>query len=637
MSDSSSQAVFLSYASQDVEAARRICGALREAGVEVWFDQSELRGGDKWDQNIRRQIRECALFAPVISANTQARGEGYFRLEWKLAADRSHLMARDQMFFLPIVVDDTPCQMARVPDEFHAVQWTHLPGGETSPGFCERVKRILEDLGAGTVPPLNLGTRPPIPAPGPGTAAPGREELADRRRPAGWQLAFAFAGVAAGVAMLAWQPWRRGEPGTLRAPAESASETKRLVAKARELFQVKDDAQRENFFLAEDLLKRAVALDVSDGEAWAASGHLSADLYRFGFDRTPARLEAMRKQTEYAIRLAPESVAVLVTQATAADYLGLDPAKTEPVLRDLARRLPDNWEVLYALGRKLGRAGRLEEAMPLLERATALSGGNPAPMNDGVSYLLAAGRYADAEAVVAKSLVRAPSGRALNWDLILKLCWRGDLEAAAAALDQWPPWSFIEDRGASLAGLVRLWRREPDKALAIYEKIPRDYVRDISFTGPRAALTALAHAMAGNREAALADWELTMQAADRELAVAPGDGHALYWKAWALAERGERRAADEIRQQLKQRKWEPPSYYSPEAKFAGLALTLGEPEQALATLEAEVKAREAVGGVFKNSYVSFGITRAVLERNPLFDRLRADARFKAVVAAAPAP
>ena len=34
------KAVFLSYASQDAEAARRICEALRAAGVEVWFDQS---------------------------------------------------------------------------------------------------------------------------------------------------------------------------------------------------------------------------------------------------------------------------------------------------------------------------------------------------------------------------------------------------------------------------------------------------------------------------------------------------------------------------------------------------------------------------------------------------------------------
>ena len=65
-----SRAVFLSYASQDAEAARRICEALRAAGVEVWFDQSELVGGDAWDRKIRKQIKECALFVPVISANT---------------------------------------------------------------------------------------------------------------------------------------------------------------------------------------------------------------------------------------------------------------------------------------------------------------------------------------------------------------------------------------------------------------------------------------------------------------------------------------------------------------------------------------------------------------------------------------
>src|SRR5262245_22409697 len=37
--------VFLSYASQEAEAAQSICDALRAAGIEVWFDKSELRGG----------------------------------------------------------------------------------------------------------------------------------------------------------------------------------------------------------------------------------------------------------------------------------------------------------------------------------------------------------------------------------------------------------------------------------------------------------------------------------------------------------------------------------------------------------------------------------------------------------------
>ena len=88
-------AVFISYASQDTAMARRICDALRATGVEVWFDQSELVGGDAWDAKIRGQIASCALFVPIISANTQARLEGYFRIEWKLAAQRTHAMAEE--------------------------------------------------------------------------------------------------------------------------------------------------------------------------------------------------------------------------------------------------------------------------------------------------------------------------------------------------------------------------------------------------------------------------------------------------------------------------------------------------------------------------------------------------------------
>ena len=60
MSESTGKTVFLSYTSQDAEVARRIAEALRAAGVEVWFDQSELRGGDAWDQTIRRQIKDCS-------------------------------------------------------------------------------------------------------------------------------------------------------------------------------------------------------------------------------------------------------------------------------------------------------------------------------------------------------------------------------------------------------------------------------------------------------------------------------------------------------------------------------------------------------------------------------------------------
>jgi TolB-like protein/Tfp pilus assembly protein PilF len=135
--------VFLSYASQDAQAAQKICEALRAAGIEVFLDQSELRGGDAWDRQIRKQIHDCALFVPVISVHSDARHEGYFRREWKLAVDRTADMAEDVAFLLPVVIDSTADATARVPDRFREVQWTRLPGGETPAAFVERIKRLL--------------------------------------------------------------------------------------------------------------------------------------------------------------------------------------------------------------------------------------------------------------------------------------------------------------------------------------------------------------------------------------------------------------------------------------------------------------------------------------------------------------
>ena len=139
----SAHSIFLSYASQDAAAAARIGAALRAAGLEVWFDQSELRGGDAWDQLIRRRIRECRLFVPVISAHTQTRLEGYFRLEWRLAVERSHLMADGKAFIVPVTIDAIDERQAEVPEAFRAVQWTHLPGAVATPAFVSRVAQLL--------------------------------------------------------------------------------------------------------------------------------------------------------------------------------------------------------------------------------------------------------------------------------------------------------------------------------------------------------------------------------------------------------------------------------------------------------------------------------------------------------------
>ena len=194
-----SHAVFLSYASQDAEAAARIGDALRAAGIEVWFDQSELRGGDAWDQKIRREIHDCELFVPVISVNTASRREGYFRLEWDLADQRTHRLARNRAFILPVCLDATHDRGADVPESFQRVQWTRLPGGQTPPEFVRRIEQLLSGKQVPTTVPSEGGRR-------------------SRVWPAWLAVAIAVAAVAAYG--LIERPWiARPSPSAVLAPA----------------------------------------------------------------------------------------------------------------------------------------------------------------------------------------------------------------------------------------------------------------------------------------------------------------------------------------------------------------------------------------------------------------------------------
>jgi TolB-like protein len=158
-----SEALFLSYASEDSEAANQIAGALRDAGFEVWFDQSELRGGDAWDRKIRREIRDCALFIPIISCAAKTRAEGYFRLEWRLADQRTHLMAKGRVFILPVCIDDTTAAGADVPDSFSDAQWVRIAGGEVSGSLIQRVQQLIAVNGGMTIPAGSVATAPEAP------------------------------------------------------------------------------------------------------------------------------------------------------------------------------------------------------------------------------------------------------------------------------------------------------------------------------------------------------------------------------------------------------------------------------------------------------------------------------------------
>jgi TolB-like protein/cytochrome c-type biogenesis protein CcmH/NrfG len=287
----------------------------------------------------------------------------------------------------------------------------------------------------------------------------------------------------------------------------------------------------------------------------------------------------------------------------------------------LAVQHPDNWRVFDLLSEGLRMEGKFTESVAANERARRLAPDNFLVKGNRLSLLSRNGDWAAAEQELAVMLQGRISARILAFDVLLKLVWRGDTAGAVAAVQGWPAWFLLEDRGVVHAVLAALWNRNPTLALQYVQKYPRDYVRDYMFTGPTAVLSALANEQAGNLAAAQADWRVVQQVAERELREKPKEGYALHWKAWALARLGDPTAAAPILQQLLETNPFMRNMPRVFGRFGGLALAMGRSDVALAQIAQQPRVT----------------TKASMRLNPVFDALRADPRFQALIESAPGP
>ncbi|HTL76157.1 MAG TPA: toll/interleukin-1 receptor domain-containing protein [Casimicrobiaceae bacterium] len=141
--DMPDNAVFISYAREDLAAVQRLRAGLEAAGIRTWFDLDRLEGGDDYDRKIQRNIARCSYFIPVVSATTERRLEGYFRREWSYAIDRARNIAEGALFIMPVCIDDTDPIRAHVPDKFKALHIMRLPGGDVTPEFARHLQDFL--------------------------------------------------------------------------------------------------------------------------------------------------------------------------------------------------------------------------------------------------------------------------------------------------------------------------------------------------------------------------------------------------------------------------------------------------------------------------------------------------------------
>jgi TolB-like protein/Flp pilus assembly protein TadD len=605
----SGHAVFLSYASQDAEAAKRICDALRAAGVEVWFDQNELVGGDQWDGKIRGQISSCALFMPVISANTQARLEGYFRLEWKLAAQRTHTMADEKTFLLPVVIDATRDAEAKVPAEFKTVQWTKLPGGGTPPAFVQRVKKLL----SGDEQTVGAALRRD------GSSESGHKAppTGNRRGPSKWWFALPIFGTTMALFLLLKESHKEpaplpSAPPPVAAPAPAAvpvtSEARQMVEKAWLLSnQNNPDAYRA----AADLAEKATQLDSTDGEVWATAALLDIICW-VQTERTEKREETARTKVLRAKSLAPRSVRARLAEAKMLTELDLYPdggAKAEAILRELNGENLTGWEATMVQGDlflALCKQGRPSEGAKFVEQAARADAG----WIGAASWAyLSVKMFPEALAAARQQTEREPVAGLLQ-QVIIQIV-REDLDAALAALDQLPAAARTEEVPASARVQVAYNRRDTAQMQATIRFIPGDYVSNSYLEGPKAAIDGLADLLAGRPEAAKVKWESSLAMVDQRLAADRTAVPVQQWRLRLLALLGRQDEAERTYQILQQLHGGPG--YRGESQDL---VMLGRREEALVRLQVEL---HQSSDLFAHYVARF---------DPMYDPLRSDPRFE---------
>jgi tetratricopeptide (TPR) repeat protein len=600
-------AIFLSYASQDAESARHICEALRGAGVEVWFDQSELRGGDAWDQSIRKQIKECALFMPIISAHTQERAEGYFRLEWHLAEQRSLLIAKGRPFIVPVNVDGISDRGALVPDAFLAVQWSRLPGGETPPAFGERVKILLSGPQDKTVHQV------------PETAAHSPRRPSKASRP--W-IVPALAGMIAFLALAVWQPWRKGEKPSQAVPAPSSSpEARQLVAKVWEQLN-KAELGPEELGIADGFCKRAAELDPANADVWAAWSQVNAWYIYHNFDTSNGRQEAARSCAARALELAPGSYEARLAQAcylvrgatvgTGGGEVSTFASEANTLLRHLLEERKDEPRALFASAILQRNLGHVEVAQAEFTRLAANPQFSATAWNElaWIEYRFAS--FSAAESPLARSIAIQPFWGNLGLKVYISLFWHGDLASAEAAMDELPATVLQADFGASIAYIVYSFQRRPDEWLKFSKGIRRDWIQSNGSTGPVAAYNGLAQKMAGRNEAARIEWQTALKLVEHGLTDQPADAALIRWKGTLLAYLGDYAESERALNQSAELRGRKPDLLT-------LRLAEGQLDAAMDILESRRS-----------------LTAADLRLIPDYDPLRNTPRFKSLLAQAEA-
>ena len=377
------------------------------------------------------------------------------------------------------------------------------------------------------------------------------------------------------------------------------------------------DKFRSNTEKAEQLFEKATKLDPNFAGAFAALARVHEWSYR-DFDPTPARKEKARVAAETAIRLQPDLPEAHLAMGFYYYYCERD---YQGALREFAiakLSLPNSPEVYMAIGAIERRQGKWKESTANLERAASLS-----PKDAWVLQNLADNYYANrnfetAEKIFDRAIEAAPQSLGPRAEKAkLALDWKGDLSVMEKELTQLP--AGVDPDGLvtfSRVQLLLLQRKFPD-AIALLKQSPQD----VFHYQPREFFEGAIYTFLNDKEKAVSAFERARPIAEKALRESPNDASRHVTLGLILAGLGEKNAAIvEGKRAVELLPESQDAFDGPKmaVHLAQIYAWTGESDEALQLLDRSLSTPN-------------GITVSFLKLDPIWDPLRSDPRFQALI------
>ena len=404
-----------------------------------------------------------------------------------------------------------------------------------------------------------------------------------------------------------------------RKPTENG-EAYLAFVQAHDVF-TRPDKFRAETEKAEQLFEQATRLDPNFAGAFAGLAWVEDWMYH-SFDPTPARKEKARAAAEAAIRLQPDLPEAHLALGFYYYYCERNYQRALDEFAIAQRSLPNDAGVYMAIGAIERRQGKWAQSTANLEKAASLSPKDAFVLVNLADNYRANKSFEAADKIYDRAIEAAPKSfgaRAQKADLAVD--WKGDLSVMEKDLALAPP-------GVDPEGLVTLGRakvlmlqRKFAEALAVLKQLPQEVFHDSTAPMPRAFLEGILYTYLNDKEKARAAFESARSVAEQSLRESPDDAarHGMFGQ--ILAGLGQKEAAiAEGRRAVELLPESQDAFDGPNATLllAQIYARTGENDQALQLLDHSLNTPN-------------GITVPILKLDPVWDPLRNDPRFQALI------